>query len=101
MISAIGSDVATWHSPPPPYEVHCQTHDPGVISLRYLRTPVVHALLGSGRPLRVVANRRFHILASERFLASSLGFDPLVFVTVPMSDVASPQAQHALLLQSR
>src|SRR5207247_2197511 len=26
MISAIGSDVATWHPPPPSYEMHGRTH---------------------------------------------------------------------------
>src|SRR6266542_1368124 len=29
MISAIGSDVATWHPPPPSYAVHGWTHGPG------------------------------------------------------------------------
>src|SRR6266545_5656975 len=29
MISAIGSDVATWHPPPPSYEMHGETYGPG------------------------------------------------------------------------
>src|SRR5262245_17506084 len=29
MISAIGSDVATWHPPPPSYEMHGRTRPPG------------------------------------------------------------------------
>ena len=32
MISAIGSDVATWHPPPPSYEIHGRTHGPGLWS---------------------------------------------------------------------
>src|SRR5438034_8873241 len=33
MISAIGSDVATWHPPPPSYEMHGRTHGSGLVSL--------------------------------------------------------------------
>src|SRR5207247_9263952 len=29
MISAIGSDVAKWHPPPPSYEMHGETYGPG------------------------------------------------------------------------
>ena len=33
MISAIGSDVATWPPPPPSYDMHCRTHGSGLVSL--------------------------------------------------------------------
>src|SRR6266542_2593941 len=33
MISAIGSDVATWHPPPPSYDMHGRTHGSGLVSL--------------------------------------------------------------------
>src|SRR5437667_7135606 len=33
MISAIGSDVATWQPPPPSYDMHGRTHGSGLVSL--------------------------------------------------------------------
>src|SRR6266566_5384338 len=33
MISAIGSDVARWHPPPPSYDMHGRTHGSELVSL--------------------------------------------------------------------
>jgi len=63
-----------------------------------LRAFVIHALLGSGRALRDVANCRFHISPCERLLSRLLSFDSFVFLPVPTSYVSLPQVQCARLL---
>ena len=62
MISAIGSDVATWHPPPPSYEMHGRTHSrlgltphAGPARRPAADRPSTHA--GGGRPRRSRTSR--------------------------------------------
>ena len=59
----------------------------------------VHALLGTGRALCNVANRRFDILPCQRLLSCSLSFDAFVVLPVPARGVSLPEVQAARLLQ--
>jgi hypothetical protein len=65
---------------------------------RELSAGAIHALLGTGRALRDVANRLFHILPCKRLLSRSLSFDAFVLLLVPTSYVSLPQVQCARLL---
>jgi hypothetical protein len=58
----------------------------------------VHALLGTGRALRDVANRLYHILPCKRLLSRSLSLDAFVLLPVATGDVSLPQVQRARLL---
>src|SRR5207248_306646 len=64
-----------------------------------LSAVAVHALLGTRRALRNVANRRFHILPCQRLLSRSLSFDAFVVLLVPARGVSLPEVQAARLLQ--
>ena len=66
---------------------------------RELSAGAIHALLGTGRALRDVANRLFHILPCKRLLSRSLSFDAFVLLLVPTSYVSLPQVQCARLLR--
>jgi len=57
----------------------------------------VHALLGTGRALRNVANRRFHILGCQRLLLCSLSFEAFVVFPMPARGVSLPAVQAARL----
>jgi hypothetical protein len=63
-----------------------------------LSAVAVRALLGTGRALRDVANRLFHILPCKRLLSRSLSFDAFVLLPVPTGDVSLPEVQRARLL---
>ena len=60
----------------------------------------VHALLGTGRALRNVANRRFHILGCQRLLLRSLSFEAFAVLPMPARGVSLPEVQAARLLQA-
>jgi hypothetical protein len=65
---------------------------------RELSACAVHALLGTGRALRDVANCLFHILPCKCILWRSLSFDAFVLLLVLTSHVSLPQVQCARLL---
>jgi hypothetical protein len=73
MISAIGSDVARWHPPPPSYETHGRTHSRvGLDSARWPQQGVLHLTKDPTGDER-------HVLTRDRQQRGSIGHNEWAF----------------------
>ena len=73
MISAIGSDVATWHPPPPSYETHGRTHSRvGLDSARWPQQGVLRLTNKTLQDLFGLTGRTLGLLQEEVFAAATV-----------------------------